>query len=141
MTNNHISDEVLLQENKDRFVLFPIKYDKIWSMYKQAENSFWTAEEVDLSADLKDWDRLNDGERHFISHVLAFFAAIGVACLGDLPRSCRGSVGCSLVGPSTLQPFVVVARGVRVLLTDVRARRWCPCWGQRALVTLVVRAS
>ena len=70
MTNNHISDEVLLQENKDRFVLFPIKYDKIWSMYKQAENSFWTAEEVDLSADLKDWDRLNDGERHFISHVI-----------------------------------------------------------------------
>ena len=75
MTNNNINDEILLQENKDRFVLFPIKYDKIWSMYKQAENSFWTAEEVDLSVDLKDWDRLNDGERHFISHVLAFFAA------------------------------------------------------------------
>jgi ribonucleoside-diphosphate reductase beta chain len=75
MTNININDEILLQENKDRFVLFPIKYDKIWSMYKQAENSFWTAEEVDLSVDLKDWDRLNDGERHFISHVLAFFAA------------------------------------------------------------------
>jgi ribonucleoside-diphosphate reductase beta chain len=75
MSKNHIEDEILLQENKDRFVLFPIKYDKIWSMYKQAENSFWTAEEVDLSADQKDWERLNDGEKHFITNVLAFFAA------------------------------------------------------------------
>ncbi|MFN8155326.1 MAG: ribonucleoside-diphosphate reductase small subunit [Bacteroidia bacterium] len=75
MGNNYMADELLLQENKDRFVLFPIKYDKIWEMYKKAENSFWTAEEVDLSADLKDWERLNDGERHFITHVLAFFAA------------------------------------------------------------------
>ncbi|MBK9400097.1 MAG: ribonucleotide-diphosphate reductase subunit beta [Bacteroidetes bacterium] len=75
MGENHNSDELLLQENKERFVLFPIKYDKIWAMYKQAENSFWTAEEVDLSVDLKDWERLNDGERHFVSHVLAFFAA------------------------------------------------------------------
>lgn len=67
--------EVLLDENKDRFVLFPIKYPKLWEMYKTAEQSFWTAEEVDLHADLKDWERLNDDERHFIKHVLAFFAA------------------------------------------------------------------
>ena len=67
--------EVLLEDNKDRFVLFPIKYPKIWEMYKKAEASFWTAEEIDLSHDQKDWDRLNDGERHFITHVLAFFAA------------------------------------------------------------------
>ena len=67
--------EILLEENKDRFVLFPIKYPKIWEMYKKAEQSFWTAEEIDLHADQKDWDRLNDGERHFIKHVLAFFAA------------------------------------------------------------------
>lgn len=70
-----MEDEILLQENKERFVLFPIKHDKIWEMYKKAENSFWTAEEVDLSADLKDWERLNQGERHFITNVLAFFAA------------------------------------------------------------------
>ena len=70
-----IQDEILLKENKDRFVLFPIKYDKIWEMYKKAENSFWTAEEIDLSSDLKHWENLNDGERHFITHVLAFFAA------------------------------------------------------------------
>jgi ribonucleoside-diphosphate reductase beta chain len=68
-------NEVLLQENKDRFVILPIKYPRIWEMYKQHEASFWTAEEIDLSGDLKDWASLNDGERHFISHVLAFFAA------------------------------------------------------------------
>jgi ribonucleoside-diphosphate reductase beta chain len=67
--------EILLEENKDRFVLFPIKYPQIWEMYKKAEASFWTAEEIDLSQDQKDWDKLNDGERHFITNVLAFFAA------------------------------------------------------------------
>jgi ribonucleoside-diphosphate reductase beta chain len=70
-----LNNEPLLLENKNRFVLFPIQHDDIWKMYKQAEASFWTAEEIDLSPDLKDWEKLNDGERHFISHVLAFFAA------------------------------------------------------------------
>ncbi|MBO9631894.1 MAG: ribonucleotide-diphosphate reductase subunit beta [Chitinophagaceae bacterium] len=68
-------NEILLQENKDRFVILPINYPKVWEMYKKHEASFWTAEEIDLSGDLKDWASLNDGERHFISHVLAFFAA------------------------------------------------------------------
>ena len=67
--------EPILQENKDRFVIFPIKHHDIWDWYKKMEASFWTAEEIDLSQDLKDWENLNDGERHFISHVLAFFAA------------------------------------------------------------------
>lgn len=71
---NH-ENELLLRENKDRFVLLPINYPKVWEKYKQHEASFWTAEEIDLSADLKDWGNLNDGERHFITHVLAFFAA------------------------------------------------------------------
>ncbi|EEH10029.1 ribonucleoside-diphosphate reductase subunit small [Histoplasma capsulatum var. duboisii H88] len=70
------ADEPLLQENPNRFVLFPLKYHEIWQMYKKAEASFWTAEEIDLSKDLHDWNnRLNDDERYFISHVLAFFAA------------------------------------------------------------------
>ncbi|OBT72880.1 ribonucleoside-diphosphate reductase small subunit [Pseudogymnoascus sp. 05NY08] len=70
------ADEPLLQSNPNRFVLFPIKYHEIWQMYKKAEASFWTAEEIDLSKDLHDWNnRLNDDERYFISHVLAFFAA------------------------------------------------------------------
>jgi len=67
--------EPILRENKDRFVLFPIRQHDIWRFYKQAEASFWTAEEIDLSHDLRDWANLNDGERHFITHVLAFFAA------------------------------------------------------------------
>ncbi|RDW63003.1 ribonucleotide-diphosphate reductase subunit RNR2 [Aspergillus mulundensis] len=70
------ANEPLLQENPHRFVLFPIKYHEIWQMYKKAEASFWTAEEIDLSKDLHDWNnRLNEDERYFISHVLAFFAA------------------------------------------------------------------
>jgi ribonucleoside-diphosphate reductase beta chain len=68
-------EEVLLKENKDRFVILPINYPAVWEMYKKHEASFWTAEEIDLSGDLHDWANLNDGERHFISHILAFFAA------------------------------------------------------------------
>jgi ribonucleoside-diphosphate reductase beta chain len=69
-------NEPILQENKDRFVLFPIKHREIWEMYKKAEASFWTAEEIDLSPDLLDWERkLNEDEKYFIQHVLAFFAA------------------------------------------------------------------
>src|SRR5215467_1849114 len=70
-----MKEEPILKENKDRFVLFPIQQHDIWKFYKQAEASFWTAEEIDLSHDLKDWANLNDGERHFVKHVLAFFAA------------------------------------------------------------------
>ncbi|MEX0813391.1 MAG: ribonucleoside-diphosphate reductase small subunit [Chitinophagales bacterium] len=68
-------NEPLLEESNSRFVLFPIEYDEIWNMYKKAEASFWTTEEIDLNPDLKDWEKLNADERHFISHVLAFFAA------------------------------------------------------------------
>ncbi|KAI5091828.1 ribonucleoside-diphosphate reductase subunit M2 B, partial [Silurus meridionalis] len=68
-------DEPLLRQNKRRFVIFPIQYPDMWKMYKQAQASFWTVEEVDLSKDLAHWERLKPEERHFISHVLAFFAA------------------------------------------------------------------
>jgi ribonucleoside-diphosphate reductase beta chain len=67
--------EPILEENKKRFVLFPIEHNDIWQFYKKAEASFWTAEEIDLGQDLIEWKALNDGERHFISHILAFFAA------------------------------------------------------------------
>lgn len=70
-----IQEEPLLKDDPNRFVIFPIKHDDIWQFYKKAEASFWTAEEIDLSQDDADWRNLNDGERHFISHVLAFFAA------------------------------------------------------------------
>ena len=69
-------EEPILKENPDRFVLFPIIHNDIWKFYKTAEASFWTAEEIDLGADIHDWsNKLNDNERHFIKHVLAFFAA------------------------------------------------------------------
>ncbi|CAB1340419.1 unnamed protein product [Coregonus sp. 'balchen'] len=68
-------EEPLLKENPRRFVIFPIKYHDIWQMYKKAEASFWTAEEVDLSKDTQHWESLKDEERYFISHILAFFAA------------------------------------------------------------------
>ena len=70
-----LAPEPLLVENPKRFVLFPIQNNEVWNMYKKAEASFWTAEEIDLTSDMKDWDNLNDNERHFISHILAFFAA------------------------------------------------------------------
>uniref|UniRef100_A0A8C5D6W3 Ribonucleoside-diphosphate reductase subunit M2 n=1 Tax=Gadus morhua TaxID=8049 RepID=A0A8C5D6W3_GADMO len=69
------ADEPLLRDNPRRFVIFPIQYHDIWQMYKKAEASFWTAEEVDLSKDLQHWESLKDEEKHFVSHVLAFFAA------------------------------------------------------------------
>jgi ribonucleotide reductase beta subunit family protein with ferritin-like domain len=69
-------DEPLLQPDLKRFVVLPIEHPDIWEFYKKAEASFWVAEEMDLSKDPHDWEnKLNDGERHFISYVLAFFAA------------------------------------------------------------------
>ena len=68
--------EPILKENKDRFVIFPIKHHDLWEWYKKCEASFWTAEEIDLHQDLTDWStKLNDDERYFIKHILAFFAA------------------------------------------------------------------
>jgi ribonucleoside-diphosphate reductase beta chain len=68
--------EPILQENKNRFVIFPIKHHDIWEWYKKMEASFWTAEEIDLHQDLTDWNnKLSEEERYFIKHILAFFAA------------------------------------------------------------------
>jgi ribonucleoside-diphosphate reductase beta chain len=70
-----MSTELLQTPTNDRFVLFPIQHTAIWEMYKKAMASFWTAEEIDLYADLGDWEAMNDQERHYISHILAFFSA------------------------------------------------------------------
>lgn len=67
--------EPILEPNQSRFCMFPIKYPEVWEMYKKAESSFWTAEEVDLQDDTKQWETLTDDEKHFIKHVLAFFAS------------------------------------------------------------------
>lgn len=67
--------EPLLEENPGRFVIFPIQYHDIWQMYKDQMKCFWTVDEIDLAQDTKDWEKLNDNEKHFVKHVLAFFAA------------------------------------------------------------------
>ena len=67
--------EPLLEENPNRFTIFPIKHHNLWELYKKAQMSNWTAEEVDLNNDLNDWNNLNENERHFIKYILAFFAA------------------------------------------------------------------
>jgi ribonucleotide reductase beta subunit family protein with ferritin-like domain len=68
-------EDPLLKENPNRFVMFPIQHPEFWEMYKKHEASFWTAEEIDLSSDNKDWEQLTEAEQHFIKHILAFFAA------------------------------------------------------------------
>ncbi len=67
--------EPMLNTDENRYVIFPIKHDTFWEMYKRAEANFWTAEELDLSKDLNDWVKLNDNEKFFIKNILAFFAA------------------------------------------------------------------
>ena len=87
--------EPLLQEDDNRYVMFPIKDQDIWKMYKKQEDLFWRAEEIDLSKDNKDWETLNDDEKHFISMILAFFAAsdgivlenLGVRFMGEVQLS------------------------------------------------------
>ena len=70
-----IQTEPLLAPDDNRFVTFPIKYQDIWEMYKKQIDCFWRAEEIDLSKDLTQWDCLEQGEKYFISMILAFFAA------------------------------------------------------------------
>ena len=67
--------EKILEPNPNRFVIFPIKHDDIWAAYKEQEASIWTAEEIDLQEDPKDWEKLSGDERYFIESILAFFAA------------------------------------------------------------------
>ncbi|MFS7968742.1 putative ribonucleoside-diphosphate reductase [Helianthus anomalus] len=79
-----IPEEPLLAPNPNRFCMFPIQYPQIWEMYKKAEASFWTAEELDLSQNHRQWETRTDGERHFITHVLVFFAALDGIILENL---------------------------------------------------------
>ena len=80
------SIEPLLIENSNRYVLFPIHYDKIWAEYKKQMACFWTTEEIDLSRDLNDWEKLNENEKHFIKHILAFFAGSDGIVLENLGK-------------------------------------------------------
>jgi ribonucleoside-diphosphate reductase subunit M2 len=81
-----MSKEPILTPDDNRFVMFPIKYDDIWSMYKKQVDCFWRAEEIDLSKDLNHWETLNADEKHFISMILAFFAASDGIVLENLAQ-------------------------------------------------------
>jgi len=81
-----MSKEPILIPDDKRFVMFPIKYDDIWAMYKKQVDCFWRAEEIDLSKDLDDWAKLNADEKHFISMILAFFAASDGIVLENLAQ-------------------------------------------------------
>jgi len=82
--------EPMCRPDMDRFLLFPIRQQAMWTKYKQHVASFWTAEEIDLSSDTRDWNGLSDSERHFISHVLAFFSASdGIVAENLVNRFCR----------------------------------------------------
>jgi ribonucleotide reductase beta subunit family protein with ferritin-like domain len=71
----HIFEDPILRPNPNRFTVFPIEYPSLWELYKKAQMSNWTAEEIDFSKDMDDWESLSDNERHFIKTILAFFAA------------------------------------------------------------------
>ncbi|KAL7599125.1 hypothetical protein Lser_V15G23435 [Lactuca serriola] len=73
--NGEEEEEPILMEQNQRFCMFPVKYHQLWEMYKKAQASIWTAEEVDLSLDIQQWQKLTESEKQFISHILAFFAA------------------------------------------------------------------
>ena len=72
---NTTNTDILLTPDETRYVMFPIKYDDVWQLYKKQVDCFWRAEEIDLSKDLNDWNALSSDEKHFIKMVLAFFAA------------------------------------------------------------------
>jgi ribonucleotide reductase beta subunit family protein with ferritin-like domain len=84
--------EPLLQEDDSRYVMFPIKYENIWQMYKKQEFSFWRAEEIDLSKDKKQWEELPAEEQHFIKMILAFFAASDGIVLENLATRFMGEI-------------------------------------------------
>lgn len=85
--NHQKEEEVLLKSDPSRFCLYPIRYHDIWQAYKNHKNSFWTAEEIDFTSDLSDWEKLSLNEKHFIEHILAFFAGSDGIVLENLVKN------------------------------------------------------
>ena len=82
--------EKILKPNNDRFVIFPIEHNDIWEFYKQHQAAFWTAEEVDLSNDIRDWENLSENEKYFVKNILSFFAASdGIVAENIAERFCN----------------------------------------------------
>lgn len=87
ITNTNVKEEILCQENPNRFCLFPIQYHDIWNAYKKHKNAFWTAEEIDFSADKGAWETLSKDEKYFIENILAFFAGSDGIVLENLVKN------------------------------------------------------
>ncbi len=87
-----MSTDPLLEPDDNRFVMFPIKHDDIWQMYKKQIDCFWRAEELDLTKDLTHWDGLSSDEQYFISMILAFFAASDGIVLENLAQRFMGEI-------------------------------------------------
>jgi ribonucleotide reductase beta subunit family protein with ferritin-like domain len=82
--------EILTSDEEKRFVIFPIKHELFWNMYKKAQANFWTAEELDLTKDISDYNNLSNDEKHFLNSILAFFAASdGIVNENLVERFCR----------------------------------------------------
>ena len=89
---NNVQNELLTSEEEKRYVLFPIRYPKIWEMQKKQQACFWQAEEIDLSKDVDDWQKLNKNEQHFVKNVLAFFAGSDGIVLENLLQNFTNEV-------------------------------------------------
>tara|TARA_B100001063_G_C16755120_1_gene552686 strand:+ start:199 stop:1173 length:975 start_codon:yes stop_codon:yes gene_type:complete len=87
-----VQNDLILHEDQNRYVMFPIQDQDIWQMYKKQVECFWRAEEIDLSKDLSDWDTLDEKEKYFISMILAFFAASDGIVLENLAARFMGEV-------------------------------------------------
>jgi ribonucleotide reductase beta subunit family protein with ferritin-like domain len=116
------SQEIILSPDENRFVMFPIKYDDIWKMYKKQMDCFWRAEEIDLSKDFNDWERLNQDEQYFISMILAFFAASDGIVLENLATRFMNDVQISearaFYGFQIMMENVHCVTGETKILTD-----------------------
>jgi ribonucleoside-diphosphate reductase subunit M2 len=116
--------EPLLAPSTQRFVLFPIQEPRVWNLYKKHVASFWTVEELDLSEDYRDWEKLSDNERHFLKHVLAFFAASDGIVIENLAERFIGEI--QLAEARTFYAFQIAMEGVHsecyALLIDTLIR-------------------
>jgi ribonucleoside-diphosphate reductase beta chain len=134
-------DEEILRENPNRFVLFPIKYDAIWKMYKKHEACLWTAEEIDLGDDLKDWVNLNKDEQHFIKMVLAFFAASDGIVLENLAERFLKEVQIPEVRCFTGGSLVSMANGISKPIESIKVGESVLGWSNELKKMIPARVS
>jgi ribonucleotide reductase beta subunit family protein with ferritin-like domain len=124
--------EPLLHPDDNRFVMFPIKYDDVWQMYKKQVDCFWRAEEIDLSKDLNDWDRLNNDEKYYVSMILAFFAASDGIVLENLAMRFMNDV--QVAEARAFYGFQIAMENIHCVTGDTRILIHDPFEGNASLV-------